>query len=149
MPYTTYTEKNPPRVGDTVFRADGHHALTSVTEDGRLVLDDLQHSVRPDTVLKYVCDPVRPKVQPGQLLPEANIEHLHISVGELAEAIYPGITIDTARPISWDDAMQARGISTRGRFVWGYTPDDTLSGRPLPLTLEAMLDLAAISVFLP
>lgn len=90
-----------------------------------------------------------PAIFPGHLLPEAELADLHISVGDLAKAIYPSITIDTARPISWGDAMQARGISTRGRFVWGYIPEDTLSGRPLPLTLEAMLDLAALSVFLP
>lgn len=78
---------------------------------------------------------------------EADVEREHLTVGALSDFLYPKpyFTVDHARPIQWDDAMYARGVETRGRFVWGYVGDNDISGRPLPLTVEALLDLAAVA----
>ena len=70
-----------------------------------------------------------------------------LTVAQLAESLYPGITYDYARPISWDTLVRERGIEPNGRFVWLY-PKGSIFGFPAPLTREAALDLGRLSLSL-
>lgn len=65
-----------------------------------------------------------------------------ISVGELAEQLYPGETIDTALPQPWVDWCMSRGFDPRGQVVWWM---NSIVGQPAPLTVEAALGLAALT----
>jgi hypothetical protein len=68
------------------------------------------------------------------------------TVGDVAERLYPGITYDTARPISWDKIVRDRGIEPNGRYVWLYPKNGTIRGFPAPLTQEAALDLGKLAL---
>lgn len=68
------------------------------------------------------------------------------TTGEMAERLYGSLKYDHALPQTWVDAMYQRGIEARGRFVWHY-PKGSLHGMPLPLTLEAAMDLAFVAGF--
>ena len=72
----------------------------------------------------------------------ADLETRQVSITQLAESIYPDLTFDTALPQDWVNAMTQSGFDPRGQVVWGYPPRCSF-GQPYPLTLEAILALAA------
>jgi hypothetical protein len=67
------------------------------------------------------------------------------TTGDVAKALYDGTTYDHALPQGWVDWCRRRGIEARGRFVWGYPSGAGLAGMPLPLTVEAMIDLGKLA----
>lgn len=65
------------------------------------------------------------------------------TVGELAAQLYPDLTYDTALPQQWVDLCIDRGFDPRSRVIWGY-PNGW--GKPYPLTAEAALGLAHLTI---
>lgn len=77
-------------------------------------------------------------------IPRAQACEHDLTVGELASALYPNVTVDCALPQSWVDHWAARDLDVRGCFVWGYPdredgtadPAAPLGGIPLPLIAD-------------
>ena len=61
------------------------------------------------------------------------------SADELATAMYPGLTFDTALPQGWVNQMMTE-FDPRQRFVWAYPEGYGFLGIPLPVTLTAYTD---------
>ena len=56
------------------------------------------------------------------------------TVGERAQRLYPGETIDYALPQWWvDEYCLMNGSSPVGRYVWIYRQNGLLIGEPAPL----------------
>lgn len=71
---------------------------------------------------------------------KAECETMGLTVGELAELLYPGATFDYAMPQFWVDDMVKAGFDPRGQVVWLYEKGSSF-GRPAPLTAEAYMAL--------
>lgn len=59
-----------------------------------------------------------------------------ITVRELADRVYEGLTYDTALPQPWVDRY-VHEFDVRGKVVWGYGKGFNAFGYPFPLTKEA------------
>lgn len=64
-----------------------------------------------------------------------------LTKGEAAKLLYPGLVVDWALPQYWVD-KHAPVFDVRPHFVWGY-PDDSLFGKPYPVTQEGQTWLEA------
>lgn len=69
-----------------------------------------------------------------------------VTVYELAEKIYPGVTFDSALPQAWVDAMQDRGFDVRGHFVTLY-PKEGISYMA-PITRQGITMAATVASYL-
>ena len=64
---------------------------------------------------------------------------------ELAEALYPGITVDSALPQDWVNMCTDAGFDPRPHVVWAY-PKGSIFGEPRPVTLAGVLGLARLTI---
>ena len=66
-----------------------------------------------------------------------------VSKGDLAKALYPEQTCDTALPQAWVNFMADLNLDVRPGWVMLYDPDNrrAIMGIPMPLYIEALTDM--------
>ena len=64
---------------------------------------------------------------------------------ELADALYPDITVDSALPQDWVNSCTDAGFDPRPHVVWAY-PKGSIFGEPRPVTLTGVLGLARLTI---
>lgn len=72
-------------------------------------------------------------------------QHKNITAEKLASQLYPNLIFDTSLPQQWVDLVTDRGFDPLGSVVWGY-PGTNFCGQPFPLTAEAALALARLTI---
>jgi len=68
-----------------------------------------------------------------------------LTVDQLAQRRYPGVTYDTALPHTWVTKMQERGFDPRGHFITLYPRDSGPFGYMAPITDEGVRIAALVA----